>query len=131
MQWRFSVILVLGLLLQPVIAQARTEAEPRSDLNALKLGEGRSLVAAQCGLCHSLTLVAQNRADRQGWLDLIRWMQNKHGLWPLGELEAPVLDYLETHYAPTVSGRRRPLAEHLLPVERISAKGESTIFIRN
>ena len=51
---------------------------------------------------------------------MIRWMQNKHGLWALGELEAPILDYLETHYAPRVSGSRRPLAEHLLPGELIN-----------
>ena len=63
----------------------------------------------------ALALVAQNRADRAGWRALIRWMQDKHGLWPLGEFEAPILDYLETHYAPAAVGRRRPLAPALMP----------------
>ena len=132
MQRLSFAILVLGLLLPPVIAIAETDAELRSDVNVLKPGEGRPLVAAQCGLCHSLTLVAQNRADREGWLALIRWMQNKHGLWALGELEGPILDYLETHYAPTVSGRRRPLADHLLPPgERTTAKDKPRKFTGN
>lgn len=59
-------------------------------------------------------------------------MQNKHGLWALGVLEAPILDYLETHYAPTVSGSGRGLAEHLLPGELINgAKSAAVIQPRN
>ena len=59
-------------------------------------------------------------AQREGWLALVRWTQNKRGLWALGEVKAPTLDYLGNHYASTVSGNRRPLAEHLLPSELIN-----------
>ena len=58
-------------------------AEAMSAESPLIDGEGVQIVNAQCGACHSLALVAQNRADRAGWR-LIRWMQDEHGLWPLG-----------------------------------------------
>ena len=61
-------------------------AEAMSAESPLIDGEGVQIVNAQCGACHSLALVAQNRADRAGWRALIRWMQDEHGLWPLGEL---------------------------------------------
>jgi hypothetical protein len=46
---------------------------------------------------------------------MIRWMQETQGLWPLGENEVPVLDYLATNYGPVNVGRRRPLPPGLLP----------------
>ncbi|MCB0738931.1 MAG: hypothetical protein KDC92_15590 [Bacteroidetes bacterium] len=64
------------------------------------------LVRTTCGACHSTALVTQNRATRQGWKDLIVWMQETQKLWDLGENEEPILDYLSTHYAPTQKGRR-------------------------
>ncbi len=98
---------------------AATDIEMKSSQALmLKAGEGMTLVAAQCSVCHSLALVTQNRADRRGWTDLIRWMQAKHGLWPLGEFEAPILDYLAKYYAPTSAGRRQPLGMDLLPKPR-------------
>lgn len=112
----YPLLMALVVLLQPSVSMAEPDPKVGSDAHALPPGEGKVLVAAQCSLCHSLALVTQNRADREGWRTLIRWMQKKHGLWELGELEAPILDYLENHYAPLGSGRRPPLAEHLLPV---------------
>jgi hypothetical protein len=50
-------------------------AEAMSAESPLIDGEGVQIVNAQCGACHSLALVAQNRADRAGWRALIRWMQ--------------------------------------------------------
>ena len=84
-------------------------------------GPGRQIVIAQCTGCHSGRLVQQNRATRDGWESLIRWMQKEHGLWNLTpDVEAQVLDYLATYYgrAGEGSGRRLPLAAHLLPPER-------------
>ena len=73
--------------------------------------EGFDLVKGQCSGCHSLQLVAQNKLTRQGWKDLIHWMQREQNLWPLGELEKPILDYLEKNCAPTQGGRRKALAK--------------------
>ena len=72
-------------------------------------------VVAHCTACHSSALITQNRMTREGWLNTIRWMQKKQGLWPLGDHETLVLDYLEKHYFPENSGRRKPLAKHLMP----------------
>jgi len=64
------------------------------------------IVRANCTACHSGKLVAQNRATREGWLQMIRWMQKTQGLWDLGVNEPKILDYLAKNYAPEEVGRR-------------------------
>jgi hypothetical protein len=83
--------------------------------SGLVIAPGFDVVSVQCTVCHSGRLVAQNRADRQGWLGMIRWMQETQGLWPLGEQEEVILDYLATHYGPVSVGRRQALAPEFLP----------------
>lgn len=78
-------------------------------------GKNVDLVRAHCTPCHSAALITQNRMSRDAWLETIRWMQKKQGLWPLGEHEAPILDYLEQYYKPVHQGRRKPLAPELMP----------------
>ena len=68
--------------------------------------ENFDLVRAHCTACHSGKLVAQNRATREGWQQMIRWMQATQGLWDLGVNEPKILDYLEKNYAPKEVGRR-------------------------
>lgn len=86
-------------------------------LNAAELQADPDLpyVIAHCTTCHSPALITQNRMTREGWLKTIRWMQDKQGLWPLGDHEEIVLNYLETYYFPEETGRRKPLAKHLMP----------------
>ena len=67
------------------------------------------LVVASCTGCHSSKLVLQNRASREGWKDMIRWMQASQKLWDLGANEDKILDYLATHYGPEEEGRRANL----------------------
>jgi len=67
------------------------------------------IVVGNCTNCHSAKLIAQNRATREGWQDLIRWMQKTQKLWDLGENEDIILDYLAEHYAPENIGRRKNL----------------------
>jgi hypothetical protein len=93
-------------------ALANSETDPAT---GLVIAPGFDLVKVQCTVCHSAALITQSRASREGWLAMIRWMQESQGLWPLGANEAPILDYLATHYPPSSSGRRRPLAAALLP----------------
>lgn len=81
----------------------------------LQADQNLPYVIAHCTTCHSSALITQNRMTREGWLKTIRWMQDKQGLWPLGEHEDIVLDYLETYYFPEETGRRKPLAKHLMP----------------
>ena len=69
--------------------------------------DGVELVRAHCVACHSLQLVTQHRMSHDGWLETIRYMQKNHNLWPLGEHEGPLLDYLSRNYGPQSSARAR------------------------
>ncbi len=68
--------------------------------------EGFDVVRGTCTACHSAKLVTQNRATREGWKDMIVWMQETQGLWDLGSNEPIILDYLTKHYAPEEIERR-------------------------
>ena len=74
-----------------------------------KEGENLQLVINNCTSCHSAKMVTQNRATRDGWLTMIRWMQETQNLWDLGDSEPLILDYLAKYYAPEKAGRRQPL----------------------
>ncbi len=77
----------------------------------LIVDDNYELVYGTCSACHSIDLVTQNSATREGWKDLIVWMQQTQKLWDLGESEALILDYLEKNYAPKEQGRRAPLKD--------------------
>ena len=72
-------------------------------------GDYKMLVVANCTACHSGKLVTQNRASKEGWRNMIRWMQETQNLWQLGENEEKILEYLSTNYAPKDQGRRASL----------------------
>lgn len=74
-------------------------------------GENLQLIIGNCTSCHSAKMISQNRATRDGWKAMIKWMQETQGLWDLGANEDPILDYLATHYAPKKQGRRAPLTD--------------------
>ena len=75
----------------------------------LKDDDNLSIVIQNCTSCHSAALITQNRATREGWKDMIVWMQASQGLMDLGIHEPKILDYLATHYAPQKVGRRQNL----------------------
>ena len=99
------------------MANSSTEhVQPAVDhQSGLLKAEGFNLVLAHCSACHSPTLITQNAMSRGRWLETIRWMQDTQKLWPLGEAEPVILDYLSTWYGPKQSARRAPLTPHLLP----------------
>jgi len=66
-------------------------------------------VIGACTPCHSAQLITQNRATRDGWEGMIRWMQESQGLGELGQAEPVILDYLAQYYAPEETGRRKNL----------------------
>ena len=77
---------------------------------------GWEQVRANCGGCHSHALVTSQRADRNGWLEIIRWMQETQNLWQFEpETEAQILDYLAENYPPDAKRRRAPIPPHLMP----------------
>ena len=65
------------------------------------------LVRRSCTSCHSSKLVTQNRATRDGWKQMIVWMQETQELQDLGKYEVKILDYLEKNYSPKDVGRRQ------------------------
>jgi len=66
-------------------------------------------VIGACTSCHSSKLITQNKATRDGWEQMIRWMQRTQNLSDLGESEPIILDYLAKYYAPKKEGRRTNL----------------------
>lgn len=73
----------------------------------LVIDKGLDVVIANCTGCHSSKLITQFHTDRAGWLEKIRWMQQKQKLWALGEAEPVILDYLAKNYPATEVVNRR------------------------
>jgi hypothetical protein len=71
--------------------------------------EGVLLIRSFCTGCHSEKLITQNRATRDGWESMIRWMQKTQNLGDLGTSESAILDYLAKNYSPVRKGRRLAL----------------------
>lgn len=106
---RFVLLAVLAILATP--SRAQTDSA-----TGLVLAPGWDDVRAHCGGCHSHALVTQQRASRQTWLDLIRWMQATQNLWQLQpDVETRILDYLAANYAPQPNRRRAPIPVGLMP----------------
>lgn len=75
-------------------------------MTGMKVAEGWEITRGVCTACHSAKMVIQTKATRDGWKQMIRWMQETQGLWDLGAQEKIILDYLAANYAPEASGRR-------------------------
>ncbi|MBL4655116.1 MAG: cytochrome C [Bacteroidia bacterium] len=71
--------------------------------------EGYKMVKQQCISCHSSKLIIQNRATKEGWTNIIQWMQETQELWDLGKNEEIIVNYLAKNYAPDKQSRRKPL----------------------
>jgi len=97
-----------GTAESPELAEVGEEV-PNDVETGLIIAPGYMAVKNHCIRCHSAKIITQNRGSRDHWLSIIRWMQSTQNLWPLGEDEAIILDYLENNYAPEIAGRRKPL----------------------
>ena len=76
----------------------------------LKDGEGLMTVVNNCTNCHSSKLIVQNRMNKERWNATIKWMQETQNLWPLGENQEIIVNYLVTHYPVKSKGRRENLS---------------------
>lgn len=72
-----------------------------------------SIIRANCTSCHSAKLITQNRATKEGWEEMIEWMQETQGLHDLGENKDVIVSYLSKYYAPNESGRRSNLTVNI------------------
>jgi hypothetical protein len=61
---------------------ALTDSVKIDKSTGLIVDKGLDLVTAHCTGCHSSKLITQFHTDRAGWLEKIRWMQQKQKLWP-------------------------------------------------
>ena len=101
---------------QLTILQPKNQEEPIEDINLIKDGihvstglianEGVMLVVQNCTSCHSSKMITQNRATKEGWRSMIKWMQQTQNLWDLGANEEKIIDYLAANYPPQKKGRR-------------------------
>ena len=91
------------------ISQEGKDLDPETQL---VLVTGFEIVKGNFTNERSSALIIQNRFTREGWKAKIECMQETQGLWPLGESEDVILDYLAEHYAPEAYvGRRAPLKD--------------------
>jgi len=103
------------LLVSPVLALA----EGIDESTGLIKNQGWQQVRAHCGGCHSHALVTSQRADRNTWQEIIRWMQATQNLWQFQpEVETQILDYLATSYPPQPNRRRAPIPATLMPAAK-------------
>ena len=72
-------------------------------------GDNVMLVVQNCTSCHSAKMITQNRATKEGWLSMIKWMQQTQNLWDLGANEEKIINYLAANYSPQKKGRRARL----------------------
>jgi hypothetical protein len=104
------------VMLAVMLAGGSAAAQEVDETTGLRIGPGWELVRAHCGGCHSHKIVTAQRADRQTWLDLIRWMQATQNLWQFDAgTETAILDYLAANYPPQPNRRRAPISPTLMP----------------
>jgi hypothetical protein len=73
------------------------------DFGGLPQAPGQEEVFYNCGACHSIRLVTQQRLSRQRWDHLLDWMVEKQGMVALETDERSlILDYLATYYGQDV-----------------------------
>ena len=99
-----------------IISNAAFSAD--DPVTGLKIAPGWELIRMHCGACHSYKLVTSQRADREGWYDMIKWMQQTQNLWGLDPvIESQILDYLSKTYSSRENLRRQPIIDSLMPIE--------------
>ena len=113
-----------------LLAAGATTVSLGADTDAdtgLAVAPGWEDIRTHCGGCHSFGLITNQRANREGWRDMIRWMQRTQNLWELPpESETRILDYLAENYAPQALRQRRPpIPPELMPAADAAADDAS------
>ncbi len=111
----FSVVVIISAgFKQENLSSKRSFVGTKADstvkidkATGLIVDKGLDMVTAHCTGCHSSKLITQFHTDRAGWLEKIRWMQQKQKLWQLGDAEPVILDYLAKNYPATEAVNRR------------------------
>lgn len=84
--------------------------------SGLKIAVGWDVVKKNCTSCHSAKIIISQQGNRQTWLAIIRWMQDKQGLRKISpKTEKSILGYLVNNYPPLAMSRRENLPAEALP----------------
>jgi hypothetical protein len=71
----------------------------QDDLGGLPAGPGQEEVFYNCGTCHSLRTVTNQRLQRWRWDQLLTWMVEEQGMAELDpETRSSILEYLVAHF---------------------------------
>jgi hypothetical protein len=113
----FGLMAVGGWLVSAQEGKSEAAAEPEVDeMSGLVKAPGWELVRNNCITCHSARQFLTLRGNRETWRGVLRWMQERAGLWPLEpEVEEQILTYLADQSGPTQDYRRSPIPAHLMP----------------
>lgn len=104
------------ILAVALIAVGGAQAQESDAATGFITAPGWETVRNNCTACHSSKLITQNSGSREHWLSLIRWMQDKQGLWQFdADTENTILDYLSQNYGPKSGARRMPIIMELMP----------------
>ncbi len=92
---RFKKYLVkIPFLAVMMVLTSGLDSHGESGYQGLPPGDGVDLVLENCTACHSTEIIRENHMSRKAWDKTITWMQEKQGLWELGEDRKIILDYL-------------------------------------
>lgn len=96
------------MTLSAIVTGTAGDAVAQDDAySGLPEGEGREMVFAICGACHSVRLVLQQGLTREGWEELLDWMYEEQGMTRLdAAVEKQILDYLAEHVDPESQKQR-------------------------
>ena len=114
---RQCLILMVKLILIIIFfSSCNVFAADKDPNTGLLIAPGWELVRMHCGACHSYKLVTAQRADKEGWWSMIKWMQETQNLWKFdAATENGILNYLSNSYPPQANRRRAPIAKNLMP----------------
>lgn len=96
-----SALMVSLLATLSLTGRNATDDIPKPALDpftGLVMAQGWELVRTHCFACHSMKTITQSGKDRANWAKTLQTMQQKEGLYPLGEMEEEILDYLAKNY---------------------------------
>ncbi len=92
-----------ALLLALSVPGARAEDTPEG----LPEAPGREETFYACIACHGTAVIRRSRLSREGWVELMDWMTEKHGMAPLeGEDRRVIVDYLARVFPPGTQQRQ-------------------------
>jgi competence protein ComEA len=105
-------VALLGLAAGAQQTQEEKDRQAENEKIAAQLpdGEGRSIMVARCGACHSLARITAGKKSLKSWTNTVKVMVMNGAVLESKE-EAPLAQYLATNFAPAVNVNSAPAAE--------------------